>query len=140
MRNIKLTLEYDGSHFFGFQKQPGHRTVHEELERALSSFFDQKMKIASASGRTDTGVHAAGQVVNFKTSSVRSLWQIQKGLNALLPDPVAVTKVEEVPPEFLLACICFFMGIYSHAVCSMSSSIVSQEMPANRPQCEHEPQ
>lgn len=100
MRNIKLVLEYDGSAFFGFQKQPGRSTIQEVLEKALSGFFDRKMKLAAASGRTDTGVHAEGQVVNFKTTSAHELWQIQKGLNALLPQAVVVKAIEEVPPNF----------------------------------------
>ena len=100
MRNIKLVLEYNGSTFFGFQKQPGQPTIQEVLEKALSGFFDRKMKIAAASGRTDTGVHAEGQVVNFKTSSTHGLGQIQKGLNALLPPSVVVKDIEEVPLEF----------------------------------------
>ena len=100
MRNIKIVLEYNGSMFFGFQKQPGRPTIQEVLEKALSGFFDRKMKIAAASGRTDTGVHAEGQVVNFKTSSAHKLWQIQKGLNALLPPPVVVKEIEEVTPDF----------------------------------------
>jgi tRNA pseudouridine38-40 synthase len=100
MRNIKLVLEYNGSTFFGFQKQPGQPTIQEVLEKSLAGFFGRKMKIASASGRTDTGVHAEGQVVNFRTASARELWQIQKGLNALLPPPVVVKEIEEVPPDF----------------------------------------
>jgi tRNA pseudouridine38-40 synthase len=100
MRNIKLVLEYNGSIFSGFQKQPGRLTIQEVLEKALSGFFDCKMKIAAASGRTDTGVHAEGQVVNFKTSSAHTLKQIQKGLNALLPPPVAVKNIEEAGADF----------------------------------------
>ncbi|OQA55789.1 MAG: tRNA pseudouridine synthase A [Candidatus Omnitrophica bacterium ADurb.Bin277] len=100
IRNIKLVLEYDGASFFGFQRQPGKPTIQEALEKALSGFFDRKMKIASASGRTDTGVHAEGQVVHFKTDSGRSLYQIQKGLNAHLPPSIAVKSVEEVPEDF----------------------------------------
>lgn len=100
MRNIKLVLEYNGSMFFGFQRQPGKPTIQEVLEKALSSFFSRKMKIAAASGRTDAGVHAAGQVVNFKTSGRQELWQIQKGLNALLPHAVVVKEIEEVPSDF----------------------------------------
>lgn len=100
MRNIKLILEYDGSKFFGFQKQPGRPTIQEALEKALSRFFDRKMKIAAASGRTDTGVHAEGQVVNFRTSSARDLKRIQKGLNAHLPPSVVVKAIEEVPADF----------------------------------------
>jgi tRNA pseudouridine38-40 synthase len=100
MRNIKLILEYNGSMFFGFQKQPGQPTIQEVLEKALSGFFDRNMKIAAASGRTDTGVHAEGQVVNFKTSSAHELKQIQKGLNALLPSPVVIKDIEEVGTGF----------------------------------------
>lgn len=100
MRNIKLVLEYNGSAFFGFQKQPGKPTIQEALEKALASFFDRKMKITAASGRTDTGVHAEGQVVNFRTSIGRELWQIQKGLNALLPPSVVVKEIKEVSKDF----------------------------------------
>ncbi len=100
MRNIKLVLEYNGSMFFGFQKQPGQPTIQEVLEKALSGFFNRKMKIAAASGRTDTGVHAEGQVVNFKISSAHELKKIQKGLNALLPTPVVVKEIQEVAPDF----------------------------------------
>ena len=100
MRNIKLVLEYNGSTFFGFQRQPGKPTIQEALEKALSSFFACEMKIAAASGRTDAGVHAEGQIVNFKTSGVHELWKIQKGLNALLPPTIVVKEVEEVPADF----------------------------------------
>lgn len=100
MRNIKLVLEYDGSTFFGFQRQPHHPTIQEALEKALSIIFRRKMKIAAASGRTDAGVHAEGQVVNFKTSSDKELRQIQRGLNALLPQPIVVSGIEEVSPGF----------------------------------------
>ena len=100
MRNIKLVLEYDGTGFYGFQRQPNHPTVQAALEEALSKFFNQKIKITAASGRTDTGVHAAGQVVNFKTKTARPLDQIQKGINALLPRSVAVKSIEETKKDF----------------------------------------
>lgn len=100
MRNIKLVLEYNGSTFFGFQRQPGRSTIQEALEKALSVFSRRKMKIASASGRTDTGVHAEGQVVNFKTSSDADLKKIQRSLNALLPATVVVKEIKEVPLDF----------------------------------------
>ena len=100
MQNIKLVLEYDGSAFFGFQRQPNRPTVQEALEKALSRFFNRKVKIAAASGRTDAGVHAEHQVVNFKIKTDRSPFQIQKGLNALLPSQVAVRSIAKVPPGF----------------------------------------
>lgn len=99
-RNIKLVLEYDGSSFFGFQRQPQRMTVQEALEKALSSLLNRKTKIAAASGRTDTGVHAMGQIVNFKTVSPMPTAQIQKGLNGLLPMAVAVREVKEVRDKF----------------------------------------
>src|SRR4051812_24891340 len=100
MRNIKLILEYDGSEFSGFQLQPHHVTVQETLEKALSKFFNKPMKISSASGRTDAGVHARHQVVNFKTEREDDILQIQRGLNFHLPKTISVRKVEEVPARF----------------------------------------
>ncbi|MDP3920927.1 MAG: tRNA pseudouridine(38-40) synthase TruA [Candidatus Omnitrophota bacterium] len=100
MRNIKLTLEYDGASFYGFQKQPHHISIQESLEKALSKLLNRKTKIAAASGRTDTGVHAHGQVVNFKTQSLRELAEMQRALNGILPAEIAVTAVDEVAPDF----------------------------------------
>ncbi len=100
MRNIKLILEYDGSSFSGFQRQPRHLTIQEVLETALSRLFNRKMKIVAASGRTDSGVHASHQVVNFKTSKPIALEKIQRALNGMLPRSIAVRKIEEVPAVF----------------------------------------
>lgn len=109
LRNIKLTLEYDGSRFFGFQRQKDKPTVQGELERALSQLFNHSMKISAAAGRTDAGAHAKGQVVNFKYPLTPTLSpegrgksrdKIQRGLNALLPKDIAVKRVEEVPADF----------------------------------------
>ncbi len=99
-RNVKLTLEYDGSSFFGFQRQNDRPTIQSELEIALSQLFNRRMKIAAAAGRTDSGVHAQAQVVNFKTDSKLALDRIQKGLNAILPKQIAVKKIEAVDKSF----------------------------------------
>ena len=100
LRNIKLILEYDGSRYFGFQRQPDRPTVQKDLEEALTRFFDCKTKIRAASGRTDTGVHALHQVVNFQTSVQRDVRSIQRGLNALLPKQIVVREVEEMHSGF----------------------------------------
>ena len=100
MRNIKLVLEYDGAAFFGFQRQPRHLSVQEALEAALCRLFNRSLKIAAASGRTDTGVHAAGQVVNFKVDSPMTVQAIQKALNGILPKTIAVLKAEEAEGDF----------------------------------------
>lgn len=99
-RNIKLVLEYDGSAFHGFQLQPKHSSVQRTLEKALTRLCGKKTKISAASGRTDAGVHALHQVVNFKTTSPRTPEVIQKALNAILPDEIAVKSVEEVSENF----------------------------------------
>jgi len=100
MRNIKLILEYDGSGFFGFQRQKDKPTIQAALEGALSKLFNRPMKIGAAAGRTDAGVHARAQVVHFKTDSPILLEKIQRGLNALLPREIAVKSTEEVPADF----------------------------------------
>jgi len=99
MRNIKLTLEYDGTGFFGFQRQHQKRTVQRELERALKKLFQKRIKIIP-SGRTDSGVHAEGQVVNFLANSKIQPWQIQRGLNRYLPKDISVLNVQSVPRKF----------------------------------------
>lgn len=100
MHNIKLTLEYDGSRYFGFQRQKNQPTIQAALEEALSRLFNRPTKISAAAGRTDTGVHAAGQEVNFRIDSGLPPDKIQKGLNALLPKDMAVKKAEEMPQSF----------------------------------------
>ena len=100
LKNLKLTLEYDGSSFFGFQRQKEKPTIQQAVEKALSRLLNQPTKISAAAGRTDSGVHALGQVVNFKTDSQLSISQIQKGINALLPKAIAVKKAEAVPLDF----------------------------------------
>ena len=100
MRNIKLILEYDGTDFSGFQKQPGKRTVQAEFEKALKRIFRKSLKISAASGRTDAGVHAKGQVVNFKVNSEIPISNIHRALNTYLPPDLSVEYIEEVPDNF----------------------------------------
>jgi tRNA pseudouridine38-40 synthase len=99
MRNIKLTLSYDGTDFFGWQTQPGFRTVQETLEAAIASLTGEKVH-ANASGRTDTGVHAVGQVVNFYSASSHPCEVFVRALNAHLPPDVVVREAVDVPQAF----------------------------------------
>lgn len=99
-RNIKLTIEYDGTLFKGWQIQDKKsRTLQGEIEKALSKLCGENIPLI-ASGRTDRGVHALEQVANFKTRSKRPLAVIQKALNALLPDDITIRKVEEIQARF----------------------------------------
>ncbi|HLX52792.1 MAG TPA: tRNA pseudouridine(38-40) synthase TruA [Aquella sp.] len=99
MPNIALQLEYNGSNFSGFQKQSDRRTIQAELENALSQFANHDIKVITA-GRTDTGVHAINQVVNFTTNARRELHGWVRGVNALLPDDIAIKKSAIVPDNF----------------------------------------
>lgn len=100
MRNIKLTLEYDGGRFEGWQIQgKKHRTVQGELKKALKRILHEDVTVIG-SGRTDSGVHALGQVANFKTSSSFETNKIVRAMNAVLPDDIAVIKAQEVPLTF----------------------------------------
>ena len=100
MRNIKLTIEYDGTDFKGWQLQAeGNRTVQGELEKALHKIFKKKIRIYG-SGRTDSGVHALGQVAHFRTSSTIPVDAICRALNVNLPHDVSVLKAEEAEKTF----------------------------------------
>jgi tRNA pseudouridine38-40 synthase len=99
MRNIKLTIAYDGTDFSGWQAQPGQSTVQGTLTDILEKLTQRRVVICAA-GRTDAGVHAAGQVVNFKTQSAMAPEEFQRSFNALLPPTIRVNSAEEVSPDF----------------------------------------
>ncbi|MEZ4629525.1 MAG: tRNA pseudouridine(38-40) synthase TruA [Deinococcales bacterium] len=101
MRRIKLTLEYDGSDFFGWQLQAktGERTVQGVLEEVLKSFPKAKPRMMGA-GRTDAGVHALGMVAHYDTEDDIPLIGLAKAFNARLPTDVRILKAEEVSFDF----------------------------------------
>jgi tRNA pseudouridine38-40 synthase len=99
MRNIKLLLAYDGTEFSGWQRQPNQRTVQQVLEEALAKLTGA-MPTTNASGRTDAGVHALGQVVHFFTASRHPPEVFVKALNATLPPDVRVKGAWEMPQAF----------------------------------------
>jgi tRNA pseudouridine38-40 synthase len=96
---LRLTVEYDGTDFSGFQWQPALRTVAGVLEAALSTLFEQRVKLTSA-GRTDSGVHASGQVVGFSTEHFFPLERLCIALNALLPQDCAAREAATVGSDF----------------------------------------
>ncbi len=99
MRNIKLTIAYDGADFHGWQSQPGVPTIQGALNDAASKITQEKIFMNGAS-RTDAGVHALGQVAHFKTQSSLSALEFQRALNALLPPAIRVVAAEEMGPDF----------------------------------------
>ncbi len=99
MRNLKIILAYDGAGFMGWQIQPGVRTVQETLESALENIFGHAVRV-HASGRTDTGVHALGQVVHVHTSSPIPTSGLLRALNSKLPGEISILSVEDVDLNF----------------------------------------
>ncbi len=99
MRNIKLIISYDGTDFNGWQTQPGYRTVQETLEGAIAALTGERVR-SNASGRTDAGVHALGQVVNFYSSTQHPPEVLVRALNAHLPADVVVREAADVPEAF----------------------------------------
>jgi tRNA pseudouridine38-40 synthase len=99
MRNIKLILCYDGTAYHGWQRQPGLRTIQGVLEEAIAS-VTPSAATATASGRTDTGVHAIGQVVQFYTASRLDPPILRRALNAKLPEDVRVLEAAVVSQAF----------------------------------------
>lgn len=99
MRNIKLEIEYDGSSFFGWQKQVRKRTVQVEIEKILKIILKEEVEIFGA-GRTDSGVHALKQVANFHSRSPISTEALKKTLNCMLPQDISIVSIGEEGPDF----------------------------------------
>lgn len=98
-RNVMLVLAYDGGRYRGFQRQKNAISVQNILEQKLAVLFGHTIELA-ASGRTDTGVHAYGQVVNFFTIGTIPIDRVVKAINSLLPDDIVVQKAREMDMEF----------------------------------------
>jgi tRNA pseudouridine38-40 synthase len=97
--NIKLTVEYDGTNYHGWQIQNNGETIQAILERALSTFFGGQIRV-TGSGRTDAGVHALGQVANFHAQKEFDRYRLLRGLNALTPPDITVRDAEAVSDSF----------------------------------------
>ena len=99
MRNIRLIIEYEGTNYSGWQRQKNGLSVQEVLEKALAKIACERVSLKGAS-RTDAGVHALGQVANFKTNSDAPLRAFSDGLNSLLPDDIGVIEAIQVEEDF----------------------------------------
>lgn len=95
-----IKFSYDGTDFYGYQKQPGKRTVEGELEKALYNINDHKETRIFSSGRTDRGVHALGQMAHFDLDIDITLYKLKCALNSLLPDDIHVIEVKIVDDDF----------------------------------------
>ncbi|MHB0999738.1 MAG: tRNA pseudouridine(38-40) synthase TruA [Armatimonadota bacterium] len=100
MPNVKAVIEYDGTDFHGFQIQPSVRTVQGVLESTLAKMLGEPDIKVIGSGRTDAGVHATGQVINFRVGGNIPIDRISPALNGYLPDDVRIKRVEAVNDDF----------------------------------------
>ena len=100
MRNIKLTIEYDGKNFAGWQTQPNKESIQGEIENAISSITGEEIEIFG-SGRTDAGVHALGQVANFHTESKIDIAKFPYAINAKLKKVLLLKKQKKCQKDFM---------------------------------------
>ena len=99
MRNIRLTIEYDGKDYNGWQKQPNKLNIQGEIEKAIFNIMHEEVDLIG-SGRTDAGVHSLGQVANFKTNSNFPIEKMPIALNSQLKNSIVIKKAEEVDERF----------------------------------------
>ena len=99
LKNFKITIEYDGTSYHGWQRQKNEHTVQAEIEKALLTITGKKTSL-NASGRTDAGVHALGQVANFHCDTNLSPQDFHKGLNSLTKDDIVIISCEIVDENF----------------------------------------
>jgi tRNA pseudouridine38-40 synthase len=99
MKNFKLTIEYDGTDYHGWQRQKSVRTFQQEIEKAICTMTGRKIAVVG-SGRTDAGVHALGQVANFKCTTHLKPEEFFRGLNSLLPKSIVIRSCEQVHQNF----------------------------------------
>ena len=99
MRNIKLTIEYDGPRYYGWQRQPIGNTIQQEVEKAISKVIKEYVEVIGSS-RTDSGVHAKGYVANFKTNVKMPAEKFRDAINCKLPRDIVIIKSEEVDLDF----------------------------------------
>ncbi len=99
MRNLKLSIAYDGTNYRGWQVQPRDKTIQGTLEEKLSKITGESVRLQAA-GRTDAGVHALKQVANFTTAHHIPAPSLLKALNSMLPDDIVINDIAEVEPDF----------------------------------------
>ena len=99
MHNYKLTIQYDGTNYSGWQIQNNAPTIQQEITTSLETILQEKINLIG-SGRTDAGVHALGQVANFRIKPKLDIYKIQHALNSLLPAGIAITEMKEVDENF----------------------------------------
>jgi tRNA pseudouridine38-40 synthase len=99
MNNYKLTIQYDGTNYSGWQIQTNAKSIQQEITRAINIILKEEI-ILIGSGRTDAGVHAIGQVANFRTEREIDLYKFQFSLNSILPEDISISSIQKVDEKF----------------------------------------
>ncbi len=99
MPNYKISIQYDGTNYFGWQSQPSGKTIQDNIVKSIHQITHQKVNLIG-SGRTDSGVHAFGQVANFKLETEIDEFKFKKSLNSLLPSDISIKEIEQVNDNF----------------------------------------
>jgi len=99
MNNYKLTIQYDGTNYSGWQIQTNANSVQQEITRAVNIILKEEVNLIG-SGRTDAGVHAIGQVANFRTEKEIDLYKFQFSLNSILPEDISISSIQKVDEKF----------------------------------------
>jgi len=119
MRNLKIVLEFDGTHYRGWQRQKNGLAIQQVLEDKIAVMTNEVVKVIG-SGRTDAGVHAIALVAHFKTSSPIPCRNFRNGLNSLLPEDIVVKEMEEVALSFHARADCQ-SKVYLYRICNRST-------------------
>ena len=98
-KNFKITIEYDGTPYAGWQVQPRQTTIQREIQKALSIILNQPITL-TGSGRTDAGVHAMGQTANFHATTAMACPALKRGLNSMIKGPIVIREIQEVADHF----------------------------------------
>lgn len=123
MTNIRLIIEYNGAGFYGWQRQPGLRTIQSELERVLQIVLGTEIRSLTASGRTDAGVHARGQVCNFWVNREVDLHRLKHSVSSIMRNELAVLDAQFVREDFN-SCRDAVCKQYSYTILNRSSPAV----------------
>lgn len=99
MNNYKLTIQYDGTNYSGWQIQTNANSIQQEITRAINIILKEEVNLIG-SGRTDAGVHAIGQVANFRTEKEIDLYKFQYSLNSILPEDISILSIQKVVERF----------------------------------------
>jgi len=99
MSNYKISIQYDGTQFFGWQSQPNGKTIQDYISKSIYKITQEKINLIG-SGRTDSGVHSLGQVANFHLNNKIDEYKFKHSLNSILPPSISIDEVAMVPDEF----------------------------------------